>query len=81
MVRRKQAGLTHKQLAAKTGIRLNWIRRFEFDRRLPPQSEWDSLRKFLKLPPMPILTFTQSKKPLDRGQKPSGNAFGSVGWS
>jgi Predicted transcription factor, homolog of eukaryotic MBF1 len=66
MVRRKQAGLTHKQLAAKTGIRLNWIRRFEFDRCLPPQSEWDSLRKFLKLPPTPILTFTQSKKPLDR---------------
>ena len=66
MVRRKQAGFTHKQLAAKTGIRLHWIRRFEFDRCLPPQSEWDSLRKFLKLPPTPILTFSQPEKPLDR---------------
>ena len=66
MVRRKQAGLTHKQLAAKTGIRLHWIRRFEFDRCLPPQHEWESLRKFLNLPPTPILTFTQPEKPLNR---------------
>jgi len=35
MVRRKQAGFTLKQLAVKTGIRLHWIRRFEFDRCLP----------------------------------------------
>ena len=63
MVRRKQAGFTHKQLSAKTGIRLHWIRRFEFDRCLPPQPEWDLLRKFLKLPPEPVLTFTQPEKP------------------
>jgi transcriptional regulator with XRE-family HTH domain len=66
MVRRKQARFTHKQLTAKTGIRLHWIRRFEFDRCLPPQPEWDLLRKFLKLPPKPILTFTQLEKPLHR---------------
>jgi len=66
MVRRKRAGFTHKQLAAKTGVQLHWIRRYEFDRCLPPQPEWDSLRKFLKLPPKPILTFTQPEKPIDR---------------
>jgi len=66
LAKRKQAGFTLKQLAAKTSIRLHWIRRFEFDRCLPPQPEWDSLRKFLKLPPKPILTFTQHERPLDR---------------
>jgi len=66
LVRRKQAGFSHKQLAAKTSIRLNWIRRFEFDRCLPPQPEWDSLRKFLQLPPTPILTFTQPERPVNK---------------
>jgi transcriptional regulator with XRE-family HTH domain len=66
MVRRKRAGFSHKQLAAKTGIRLHWIRRFEFDRCLPPQPEWNLLRKFLKLPSAPILTFTQPEKSLHR---------------
>jgi transcriptional regulator with XRE-family HTH domain len=66
MVRRKQAGFTHKQLAAKTGIRLHLLRHFEFDRCLPPQPEWDSLRNFLKLPSTPILTFTQPEEPLHR---------------
>ena len=64
MVRRKQAGFTHKQLAAKTGIRLHWIRHFEFERCLPAQPEWNLLRKFLKLPSTPILTFTQPEKSL-----------------
>ena len=68
MVRRKQAGFSHKQLVAKTGIRLHWIRRFEYDRCLPPQSEWNLLRKYLKLPPKPVLTFTQSQKSLDQPQ-------------
>ena len=63
-VRRKQAELSHKQLAAKSGIRLHWIRRWEFDRAIPSQMEWDSLRRFFKLPPKPILTFTQPEKAL-----------------
>jgi transcriptional regulator with XRE-family HTH domain len=65
MVRRKQAELSHKQLAAKTGMQLHWIRRFEFDRCIPKQPEWDLLRKFLKLPPTPISTFAQPKASLD----------------
>ena len=64
MVRRKQAGFTYKQLATKTGIRLHLLRHFEFDRCLPPQPEWDSLRNFLKPPSTPILTFTQPEKAL-----------------
>jgi transcriptional regulator with XRE-family HTH domain len=66
MVRRKQAGFTLRQLAAKSGIGLHWIRCLELDRCLPPQQEWDTLRKFLKLPPTPILTFTQPEKAFDR---------------
>jgi len=62
IVRRKQAGFSHKQLAGKAGIRLHWLRRWEFERCEPPQAEWDALRKFLKLPPKPILTFAQSEK-------------------
>jgi len=80
MVRRKQAGFTHKQLAAKTGVRLHWIRRFEFDRCLPPQPEWDSLRKFLKLPPTPILTLHNPKRRFT-GQKALENTYGNVGWN
>ena len=66
MVRRKQAGFSHKQLVAKTGIRLHWIRRFEYDRCLPQQPQWDLLRKYLKLPPKPVLTFAQSQEPLNQ---------------
>jgi transcriptional regulator with XRE-family HTH domain len=61
MVRRKQVGLSHKQLAAKTGIRLHWLRRWEFDRFQPSQSDWDRLRKFINLPATPVLTFTQAE--------------------
>jgi DNA-binding transcriptional regulator YiaG len=63
MVRRKQAGLSYKQLVAETGIRFHWLRRWEFNRCLPSQPEWNVLRKVLKLPPTPILTFTQPAKP------------------
>jgi DNA-binding transcriptional regulator YiaG len=65
MVRRKQAGFSHKQLAAKTGIRLHWLRRWEFDRAIPSQTEWNTLRKLLKIPPKPVLTFTQAEKTLE----------------
>ena len=62
MIRRKQPGLSHKQLAAKMGIRVHWLRRWEFDRCQPSQPEWDELRKFLKLPSTPVLIFTQTEK-------------------
>ena len=65
MARRKRARLSHKQFAAKTGIRMHWLRRWEFDRCQPPQKEWDRLRKFIKLPSTPVLTFTQSEKTLN----------------
>jgi len=61
MVRRKQAGISHKQLALKTGIKIHWFRRWEFDRAVPTQSEWQQVRRFVSLPPSPILTFTQAK--------------------
>jgi len=41
MVRRKQAKLTHRQLADKTGISLHCFRRWEYDRCVPSQGEWD----------------------------------------
>jgi len=63
MVRRKQAGLSHKQFASKTGIKIHWLRRWEFDRAIPAQREWDQLRRFVNLPPTPILTFAQSEIP------------------
>jgi len=61
MVRRKQAGISHRQLSAKTGIKLHWLRRWEFDRAVPAQREWDQLRQFVDLPVKPVLTFTQPK--------------------
>jgi transcriptional regulator with XRE-family HTH domain len=65
MVRRRQAGLSHKQLAAKTGFRFHTLRRWEFDRCLPSQDEWETLRGSLNLPPAPVLTITQEKELLD----------------
>jgi len=55
------------QLKAKTGIKVPWLRRWEFDLCLPPQSEWDKLRGVLNLPQTPVLTITHNnhgKKPL-----------------
>jgi len=73
MVRRKQAGLSHKKLAAKTHIKIHWLRRWEFDRAIPTQREWDQLRQFVDLPPNPILTFTrhktQTKRPNSLGEQ------------
>jgi transcriptional regulator with XRE-family HTH domain len=63
MVRRKQAGIPHRELSAKTGIKLHWLRRWEFDRAVPSQSQWDQLRQFVDLPPKPVLTFAQYKTP------------------
>lgn len=65
MVRRKQAGFSHRQLATKTGFSLHWFRRWEFDRCIPTQAEWEALRKVLNLPPKPILTFTQLERSLE----------------
>ena len=50
MVRRKQAGLSHRQLAAKTGFSHHWFRRWEYDRCVPSQAEWDAMGKLLELP-------------------------------
>jgi transcriptional regulator with XRE-family HTH domain len=66
MVRRRQAGFSLKQLVAKTGIQLHWIRRFEYDRCPPPQPEWDLLRKHLNLPAKPVLPYKQSERPPNR---------------
>ena len=65
MVRRKQAGLSHRQLAAKTGFSLHWFRRWEYDRCVPSQAEWDAMGKLLDLPPKPVLTFAQPQKTLE----------------
>ena len=64
MVKRKEAGFSHRQLADKTGFSLHWFRRWEYDRCLPSQAEWDVIGKFLVLPSKPVLTFTQSEKAL-----------------
>ena len=65
MVKRKEAGLTHRQLADETGFSRHWFRRWEYDRCVPSQTEWDAIRKFLDLPAEPVLTFTQPEKALD----------------
>ena len=72
MVRRKQAGLSHKQLASKTGIKIHWLRRWEFDRSVPTQSEWEQVGQFVKLPPSPILTFAQGKTPVQKPESLGG---------
>jgi DNA-binding transcriptional regulator YiaG len=68
MVRRKQAGFTLKQLAAKMRFRLHWLRRWEFDRCVPSQMEWNTIRKYLKLPPKPVLTCTQPEETPETAQ-------------
>ena len=65
MVRRKQLGLSHRQLAAKTGFSLHWFRRWEFDRCVPTQAEWDAIGEFLNLPRTPVLTIAQPEKSLE----------------
>jgi hypothetical protein len=71
MVRRKHAGLSRIRLMTKTGIRIPWLRAWEFDLCLPPQRQWDMLRKELNLPPTPVLIISQSAHN-KRASKPLG---------
>ena len=64
MVKRKCTGLSHRELAKRTGFSLHWFRRWEYDRCVPSQSEWDAIRAVLDLPEKPDLTFSQSQKTL-----------------
>ena len=64
MVRRKQAGLSHRQIATKTSLSLHKFRRWEYDRCVPSQAEWDTLREVLHLPLKPFLTFAHPKTDL-----------------
>ena len=62
MVRRKtRPGLSHRRLVAKTGIKIHCFRRWEFDRAVPSQTEWNRLRQLMNLPAKPALTFAQSE--------------------
>jgi DNA-binding transcriptional regulator YiaG len=47
---RKCKGLTQRQLAAVSGIRRKWLGRWERDRALPTQAEWDILAGVMSLP-------------------------------
>jgi len=79
MVKRKQAGLSVIQLKARTGIRMHWLRRWEFDLCVPLRDEWEILRKVLNLSPSPVLITTQhahSKRPAKSlGDQPPRRRF------
>jgi transcriptional regulator with XRE-family HTH domain len=67
IVRRKQAGLSLKAVAAETGIKFHWLRRWESDLCVPPDEEWTKLRKVMDLPEKPSLIIAQTQGP-DRPQ-------------
>jgi transcriptional regulator with XRE-family HTH domain len=60
LVARRKAGFTYAQLAGKTGIQVHWLRRWELDLCEPSRENWNTLRKFLRLPPTTILTISQT---------------------
>jgi DNA-binding XRE family transcriptional regulator len=49
--RRKEARLTQKDVAKKTGIPRKWVARWERGRAMPDQAQWTKLATILPLPP------------------------------
>jgi transcriptional regulator with XRE-family HTH domain len=47
---RKEAYLTQKEVAQKTGIPRKWVGRWERGRAMPDQAQWSKLAIVLKLP-------------------------------